>query len=155
MRLRLLACAALGLLLAACGATPPKSGPPGEGEAAIGVSTSAKAPGQPPDAVFEVRAGQALKTADDSQLKAIAAQMKRKKRLLIRLEAAAPDKGSLEVALGRAAAASAKISRRLAALGVPAYRINEAPRVEAQRQTDTPAPAEVIPVSVYLIELPR
>ncbi|MDR3159856.1 MAG: OmpA family protein [Zoogloeaceae bacterium] len=135
-------------LLAACDSNPAR--PDNERAAALAVfmpteeTTEAAAVEQPdparphaaapasraaiPDAIYTLDSGNnALPPETEQSLRAIVQRIKVRRDLLVRLDSYAPANGSREMSLSLSRQAAVRIKRRLVELGVPSYRIQQAP----------------------------
>ncbi|MDR0672308.1 MAG: OmpA family protein [Zoogloeaceae bacterium] len=81
-----------------------------------------------PEAIYTLEAEVAVLPPEaEASLQAIARRMKARRDLLIRLDSYAPASGSREMSLSLSRQAAARVKRRLVELGVPSYRIQQAP----------------------------
>jgi outer membrane protein OmpA-like peptidoglycan-associated protein len=163
----------LFLLLTACDSNPAR--PDDERTAALAVLTppeetaEAAATEQPdpappqttdpaaraavPDAVYTLDSGNdVLPPEMEQSLRAIAQRIKARRDLLVRLDSYAPANGSREMSLSLARQSAARIKRRLVELGVPSYRIQQAP-LGADHPEDPRL--EDCRVELFLLPLPR
>jgi outer membrane protein OmpA-like peptidoglycan-associated protein len=170
MRASLAACGSLLILLVACDSLPtrpkaeavapvvvPVLAPPAESapevvpEVASAEPPAALPQAVVPDAVY-ILESDALPPEAEPSLRTIAQRMQASRDLLIRVDSYAPADGSREMSLSRARQAAVRVKRRLVELGVPSYRILQAPfgaehprepRLEKRR------------VELFLLPLPR
>lgn len=106
-----------------------------------------------PDAVYQLESENSpLPPQVNESLQSIAAQVKTNKNLVIRLESFVPSGGSREMNVSRSSSAVNRIRKRLTELGVPSYRIQQAPLGEEHpdaQKLDTKW------VELFLVHLPR
>lgn len=111
------------------------------------------APRTAPDAVYTLESGtQNLPGQVNRSLEKIAQQVKANRDLVIRLESYTPSGGSREMNVSLSTSAVERIRRRLMELGVPSYRITQAPLGEEHpnaRQLDGKR------VELFIVPLPR
>lgn len=128
--------------------------PPPSSSAKPSEPVSAPAPSRPkPDAVYKLESeNRPLPPQVNDSLQNIAAQVKANKNLVIRLESFVPSGGSREMNVSRSSSAVNRIRNRLTELGVPSYRIQQAPRGEEHpdaQKLDTKW------VELFIVHLPR
>ncbi|MDR1350571.1 MAG: OmpA family protein [Zoogloeaceae bacterium] len=104
-----------------------------------------------PDAIYTLNSNNLPPEAEQS-LQAIARQIKTRRDLLIRLDSYVPANGSREMSLSLSRQAAARIRRRLVELGVPSYRIQQAPF--GAEHPDEPRLNDPR-VELFLLPLPR
>lgn len=150
----------LGLMLLAGCATPPLLKPDGSQTQSSSPPVTktehspAPVPSRPkPDAIYQLESeNRPLPPQVNESLQNIAAQVKANKNLVIRLESFVPSGGSREMNVSRSSSAVNRIRNRLAELGVPSYRIQQAPLGEEHpdaQKLDTKW------VELFLVHLPR
>lgn len=106
-----------------------------------------------PDAVYTLEPGSdSLPSPVNQSLQEFAARMKANRDLVIRLESYVPSGGSREMNVSLSSSAVERVRRRLVELGVPSYRIKQAPLGE--EHPDSPQ-LNNRRVELFLIPLPR
>lgn len=141
------------LLLGGCAGKMPV---PRDSTPAPVVASQAPAPAAArpaPDASYTLESSaQALPRAVNSSLEKIASQVKANRDLVIRLESYTPSGGSREMNVSLSTSAVERVRRRLVELGVPSYRISQAPLGEEHpdaRKLDGKR------VDLFIVNLPR
>ncbi|MDR0737195.1 MAG: OmpA family protein [Zoogloeaceae bacterium] len=170
IRRSLVRCGGIALLffLAACNGNPARPdneratalavfAPPEEGaateESAVTKPSIPAPQAATPNAIYSLDANNtALPPETEQSLRAIAQQIKARRDLLVRLDSYAPASGSREMSLSLSRQAAARIKRRLVELGVPSYRIQQAP-LGAEHPDDPRMNGHR--VELFLLPLPR
>lgn len=144
------------LLLGGCASTslPQPGGDPAKPRIQIPGRVQPPAPqGPPPDAVYSLEPGVPyLPPQVNRSLQEIARRIKDNRDQVIRLESYVPSEGSRELNVSLSTSAVERIRRRLVELGVPSYRIKQAPLGE--EHPDSPR-LDSKRVELYIVPLPR